>query len=96
MPPPRPPPPNCFQTIVAGCEPRTQCRATAVAVCCHATAVAGLFRTVKLEAFTRRTGKKEVSRDALPAGDVTVAVAYSSLNDKDGLAVRDRGKIVRS
>jgi NADPH:quinone reductase-like Zn-dependent oxidoreductase len=32
----------------------------------------------------------------LPAGDVTVAVAYSSLNDKDGLAVRDRGKIVRS
>ncbi len=32
----------------------------------------------------------------LPDGDVTVAVAYSSLNYKDGLAVSGRGRIVRS
>ncbi len=39
---------------------------------------------------------KELSPDALPAGDVTVAVAYSSLNYKDGLAVTGQGKIVRA
>jgi acrylyl-CoA reductase (NADPH) len=33
--------------------------------------------------------------DALPAGDVLVAVAYSTLNYKDGLAVTGKGKIVR-
>jgi len=33
--------------------------------------------------------------DELPPGDVTVDVAYSSLNYKDGLAVTRRGKIVR-
>lgn len=32
---------------------------------------------------------------ALPAGDVRVAVAYSSLNYKDGLAITGRGKIIR-
>jgi acrylyl-CoA reductase (NADPH) len=32
----------------------------------------------------------------LPHGDVTVSVAYSSLNYKDGLAVSGRGRIVRS
>jgi acrylyl-CoA reductase (NADPH) len=32
---------------------------------------------------------------ALPAGDVLVAVAYSSLNYKDGLAITGRGKIIR-
>ncbi|MGH9301688.1 MAG: alcohol dehydrogenase catalytic domain-containing protein, partial [Acidimicrobiales bacterium] len=31
----------------------------------------------------------------LPEGDVTVAVSYSSLNYKDGLAVTGRGKIAR-
>jgi len=50
--------PKCFQTIVAGCEPRTQRRATAVAARCHATAVAGLFRTVKLEAFSGRSQRQ--------------------------------------
>jgi len=39
---------------------------------------------------------KELSRDDLPDGDVTVAVAYSSLNYKDGLAVTGQGKIVRA
>jgi acrylyl-CoA reductase (NADPH) len=33
--------------------------------------------------------------DDLPEGDVTVAVQYSSLNYKDGLAVTGRGRIVR-
>jgi acrylyl-CoA reductase (NADPH) len=39
---------------------------------------------------------KDVPRDALPDGDVTVAVTYSSLNYKDGLAVTGQGRIVRS
>lgn len=34
--------------------------------------------------------------DALPAGDVLVAVEYSDLNYKDGLAVTGKGKIVRN
>jgi len=34
--------------------------------------------------------------DALPAGDVLVDVAYSSLNYKDGLAITGRGKIIRA
>ncbi len=36
-----------------------------------------------------------LSEDDLPDGDVTVDVAYSSLNYKDGLAVTGRGRIVR-
>ena len=38
---------------------------------------------------------QQLSPDALPAEDVTVAVAYSSLNYKDGLAVTGEGRIVR-
>ncbi len=38
----------------------------------------------------------ELSPDALPAGDVLISVAYSSLNYKDGLALTGQGKIVRS
>jgi acrylyl-CoA reductase (NADPH) len=37
----------------------------------------------------------ELADDDLPAGDVTVAVTYSSLNYKDGLAVTGKGRIVR-
>jgi acrylyl-CoA reductase (NADPH) len=37
-----------------------------------------------------------LQRDDLPAGDVLVAVRYSSLNYKDGLAITGKGKIVRS
>jgi acrylyl-CoA reductase (NADPH) len=33
---------------------------------------------------------------ALPAGEVTVRIAYSSINYKDALAVTNRGKIVRA
>jgi acrylyl-CoA reductase (NADPH) len=38
----------------------------------------------------------ELDRAQLPQGDVTVAVAWSSLNYKDGLAVSGKGKIARS
>jgi acrylyl-CoA reductase (NADPH) len=38
---------------------------------------------------------EELTDDDLPQGGVTVDVAYSSLNYKDGLAVTGRGKIVR-
>lgn len=37
-----------------------------------------------------------VSDDQLPAGDVTVAVEYSGLNYKDGLAITGKGRIVRT
>jgi acrylyl-CoA reductase (NADPH) len=39
---------------------------------------------------------QELRTDALPEGDVLVAIAYSSLNYKDGLAVTGQGRIVRS
>ncbi|HEY2427884.1 MAG TPA: alcohol dehydrogenase catalytic domain-containing protein, partial [Acidimicrobiales bacterium] len=39
---------------------------------------------------------RELTDDDLPEGDVTVAVSYSSLNYKDGLAVTGRGKIART
>ena len=39
---------------------------------------------------------REVDDDFLPEGDVTIAVAYSTLNYKDGLAITNRSPIVRS
>jgi acrylyl-CoA reductase (NADPH) len=39
---------------------------------------------------------QELGREALPAGDVVVAVAYSSLNYKDGLAVTGQARVLRS
>ena len=39
---------------------------------------------------------RQLTNDDLPPGDVLVAVDYSSLNYKDGLAVTGKGKIVRS
>ncbi len=41
-------------------------------------------------------GLGEIDEADLPDGDVTVKVAWSSLNYKDGLAVTGRGKVVRS
>lgn len=38
----------------------------------------------------------ELGQEALPAGEVTLAVAYSSLNYKDGLAVTGKAKVLRS
>ncbi len=37
-----------------------------------------------------------LDESALPAGDVTVQVDYSTLNYKDGLAITNRGPVVRS
>src|SRR5215472_8420731 len=39
---------------------------------------------------------RTLERNALPPGDVLVSVAYSSLNYKDGLAITNKAKIVRS
>src|SRR5579884_1841921 len=44
---------------------------------------------------TTRGELTELDDDDLPEGDVTVAVRYSSLNYKDGLAVTGKGRIVR-
>lgn len=38
----------------------------------------------------------QLSNDDLPEGDVLVAIDYSSLNYKDGLAITGKGKIVRT
>jgi len=38
----------------------------------------------------------ELTDRDLPEGDVTVAVSYSSLNYKDGLAVTGKGKVIRN
>jgi len=43
----------------------------------------------------RRAGFEELARADLPEGDVTLEVAYSSLNYKDGLAVTGKGKVLR-
>src|SRR5687768_4979794 len=47
--------------------------------------------------IARETGVafEELTDADLPQGGVTVDVAYSSLNYKDGLAVTGRGRIVR-
>ena len=42
-----------------------------------------------------RCGLKTLDDSALPEGDVTVAVAYSTLNYKDGLAITGKGPVVR-
>ncbi len=39
---------------------------------------------------------RQLTNDDLPEGDVLVAVDYSSLNYKDGLAITGKGKIVRT
>ncbi len=38
---------------------------------------------------------RDLTLDDLPPGEVVIEVAYSSLNYKDGLAVTDRGRIVK-
>ena len=42
-----------------------------------------------------RAGVRELDDSALPEGDVTVRVAYSCLNYKDGLAITGKGPVVR-
>ena len=55
-----------------------------------------MFRALLLEkneSFQASVQTLEDSR--LPAGDVTVSVAYSTLNFKDGLAITHRSPVVR-
>ncbi|MGV7033590.1 acrylyl-CoA reductase (NADPH) [Methylobacterium symbioticum] len=42
-----------------------------------------------------RAALREIDEAQLPEGDVTVAVAYSTLNYKDGLAITGKGPVVR-
>jgi acrylyl-CoA reductase (NADPH) len=42
-----------------------------------------------------RAGIRELDEAALPEGDVTLDVAHSTLNYKDGLAITNRGPVVR-
>ena len=42
-----------------------------------------------------RAGIRDLDEAALPEGDVLVAVAHSTLNYKDGLAITNRGPVVR-
>lgn len=55
------------------------------------------FKALVLNQEDNKTvaGIQNLTTDDLPAGDVLVAVEYSSLNYKDGLAVTGKGKIVR-
>src|SRR4051812_20816850 len=56
-----------------------------------------MFRAVlieKEEAGTR-TALKEIDEGQLPEGDVTVEVAHSTLNYKDGLAITGKAPVVR-
>jgi acrylyl-CoA reductase (NADPH) len=39
---------------------------------------------------------QDISEDRLPAGDVTVAVEYSTVNYKDGLCIGPGGGLVRN
>jgi acrylyl-CoA reductase (NADPH) len=57
-----------------------------------------LFRALVLhqDGDAVRPAVETVDETRLPEGDVLIDVAYSSLNYKDGLAVTDRGKIVRA
>ena len=50
---------------------------------------------VREDASGRRAGFEELTPADLGEGDLTVAVRYSSLNYKDGLAVTGKGKVIR-
>src|SRR5512139_2214160 len=57
-----------------------------------------MFKTLLLEKDEAgfRAGIRELDESALPEGDVLLAVAHSTLNYKDGLAITNRGPVVRS
>jgi acrylyl-CoA reductase (NADPH) len=59
--------------------------------------MADTFTALVAEQANGRTVVKRTSLDeeALPPGDLTVDIAYSSLNYKDGLALTGRGKVIR-
>lgn len=55
-----------------------------------------LAYVVRTEDDQIRGGVETLHTDQLPAGEVTIAVEYSSLNYKDGLAATGQGGIVRT
>lgn len=57
-----------------------------------------MFRALRLDETDGRVSASvaEVDDNALPDGDVTVAVDYSTLNYKDGMIVNGLGKLVRT
>ena len=57
-----------------------------------------MFKAILIEKDNAgyRAGLTEMDDAHLPDGDVTVRVAYSSLNYKDGLAITGKGPVVRS
>ncbi len=57
-----------------------------------------MFRALRLDETDGRitASVAEVDDNALPEGDVTVAVDYSTLNYKDGMVVNGLGKLVRA
>ncbi|MGZ3446265.1 MAG: alcohol dehydrogenase catalytic domain-containing protein, partial [Myxococcaceae bacterium] len=59
--------------------------------------MADTFTALVAEQADGRTVVKRTPLEeaALPPGDVTIDVAYSSLNYKDGLALTGRGKVIR-
>jgi acrylyl-CoA reductase (NADPH) len=58
----------------------------------------GQFRALVLEEQEGKvvSGLRTLASDALPAGDVVVAVRYSDLNYKDGMVLKGIGRLVRS
>lgn len=56
-----------------------------------------MFKALLLENQDGKTAATltRLAESQLPAGEVRVAVSYSSLNYKDGLAITGKGKIVR-
>jgi acrylyl-CoA reductase (NADPH) len=56
-----------------------------------------MFRAVLIENVdgASKAGVTDLNEDALPAGDVTVAVEYSTINYKDALAITGKAPVVR-
>ena len=56
-----------------------------------------MFKALLLENVDGfKVSVQQVEESRLPPGDVTVAIAYSSLNYKDGLAITNKSPVVRS
>jgi acrylyl-CoA reductase (NADPH) len=57
-----------------------------------------MFRAIRIDkdADGYRAALAELAEEDLPDGDVTVDVAYSTLNYKDGLAITGKGPVVRA
>jgi len=60
--------------------------------------MSGKFRALVLEEAEKKVTAsiRELDESALPAGDVTVSIAYSTLNYKDGLILNGIGRLVRT